>query len=169
MISLLIPQELKVLCLNHLKDNSMGHRDKFNGSVEKQYAGLIAENMVRNYYGLPYEFGESFDGGFDFELKGKKVDVKTMIRSVDPKPHYANNFVAYQKDFECDILYFTSINKKTSTLWLCGVMYKKDFLDQASFFEKGDTRTRDDGTEFELEAPLYEITNKLLIPITREV
>lgn len=165
MIQLEIPRELKVLCWNFVKQHNMGTRSQFNGSMEKQYAGLIAENMVREYNNLPYKFNIGFDGGYDFILKGKKVDVKTVIRNVDPKPHYANNFVAYQEDFDCDQLYFTSINKKTSTLWLCGTISKAKFMRKASFYYKGETRKRDDGTLVTLGAPLYEITNRELNPI----
>jgi hypothetical protein len=39
---------------------------------------------------------------------------------------------------------------------------KEKFLNEASFFDQGDKRERDDGTSFVLRAPLYEIEqNKL--------
>ena len=165
MIKLEIPLGLKMKCWEHIKSNNMGNRFDFNGSMEQQYVGLIGENMVRNYLGLPYSFSVGFDGGYDFIFNGNKVDVKTMGRSVDPKSHYVNNFVAYQREFDCDIFYFTSINKKTSTISLCGWIWKKDFILEASYFEKDSTRKRDDGTTFKTQAPLYEISNDKLNPI----
>lgn len=159
MIKLPIPLELKALCWDYVQDNNIGNRFDFNGDMEQQYLGLIGENMVRRYYNLPYSFSKGFDGGYDIMLNGHKVDVKTMGRNVDPKPHYVNNFVAYQKDLDCDILYFTSINKKTSMISFCGWSWKSDFIFEAKYFEKGATRYRDDGTEFKTLAPLYEIRN----------
>ena len=159
MIKLPISLELKAICWDYVKDNNIGNRFDFNGDTEQQYLGLIGENMVRNYYGMPYSFSQGFDGGYDIVLNGFKIDVKTMGRTVDPKPHYANNFVAYQKELDCDILYFTSINKKTSTISFCGWIWKSDFILEATYFEKDSIRHRDDGTTFKTQAPLYEISN----------
>jgi hypothetical protein len=162
MICLPIPLELKDICWEYVQNNNIGHRFDFNGSTEQQYLGLLGENMVRKYYGIPYSFSEGFDGGHDIILNGYKIDVKTMGRTVDPQPHYANNFVAYQKELDCDILYFTSINKKTSTIFFCGWSWKRDFLNEALYFEQDAIRHRDDGTTFKTLAPLYEISNKNL-------
>jgi len=162
MIRLSIPSELKTLCWDYVQNNNMGNRFDFNGNKEQQYLGLIGENMVRKYYNMPYSFSEGFDGGHDIILNGYKIDVKTMGRTVDPQPHYANNFVAYQKELDCDILYFTSINKKTSTIFFCGWTWKNDFLNEALYFEQDAIRHRDDGTNFKILAPLYEISNKNL-------
>ena len=78
----------------------MGHRFAANGNKEEQYTGLLGENMFKTIIGLYPTFEDGFDGGYDIGLNGKKVDVKTMGRSVDPKPHYVNNFISYQEHFD---------------------------------------------------------------------
>ena len=63
---------------------------------------------------------------------------------------------------DSDILLFISINKKSGVVQICGWLEKEKFLNEASFFDQGDKRERDDGTSFVLRAPLYEIEqNKL--------
>jgi len=162
MTSLEIPQSLKEFCWDILKNHSLGKRHSFNGSKEDQYIGLLGEYMTALILELPVEFIEGFDGGYDLLYKGYKIDVKTMGRTVDPKPHYVNNFLGYQEDLDCDILMFTSINKKTSTYTLCGWIFKSEFLEKAKYFPIGAKRKRDDGSELTVQAPLYEITNNQL-------
>jgi len=160
-----IPEDLKRKAWEFVNENDMGKRHSFNGTKEQQYAGVIGENMVRHALGYEYSFTPGFDGGYDILHDNTRIDVKTMTRSVDPKPHYANNFVGYQKDLPCDVLIFCSINKRTGILWLCGFTTKLRLLRDGEFFEAGSVRTRDDGTELKIEAPLYEITNDKLFPL----
>ena len=80
--------------------------------------------------------------------------------------YYVHNFVGYQKDTDCDVLLFISINKKTGVAQVCGWLPKQTFLEQANFFDKGSKRTRADGTSFITMAPLYEIENNKLNKIT---
>ncbi|NDB56672.1 hypothetical protein EB169_12710 [archaeon] len=52
--------------------------------------------------------------------------------------------------------------KKDRVIEICGWMNRLDFLNKASFFDRGTIRTRSDGSTFETKAPLYEIQNKEL-------
>ena len=158
-MNLKIPKELKVKCWNFLKKNNLGNRLEANGNKEQQFVGLIGEIMVVNLFGLEYKFSQGFDGGFDFIYKGKKIDVKTMGRTVDPKPYFVNNFIAFQKDFNCDYYIFTSLNKKTNELTICGYLSKEDLLKKSTLYKKGTKRTRTNGTSFILKADTYEIEN----------
>ena len=108
---------------------------------------------------------EGFDGGVDFIINNIRVDLKTMHRTVDVKEHYVHNFIGYQKKYPCQFYIFASYNIITNKLTLCGVISKKDFLQKASFYEKGTIRTRDVGTSFTSKAPLYEIKQMDLIQI----
>ena len=137
-----IPKELKVKCWDFLKKNNLGNRLEANGNKEQQFVGLIGEIMVVNLFGLEYKFSQGFDGGFDFIYKGKRIDVKTMGRTVDPKPYFVNNFIAFQKDFNCDYYIFTSLNKKTNELTICGYLSKEDLLKKSTLYKKGTKRTR---------------------------
>lgn len=160
-----IPKSLKEKTWDWLQDHSMGHRFDANGSKAEQFVGLLGENMFRMINDLPPKFVKGFDGGYDLIFMGQKTDVKTMGRRVDPKPHYVNNFVGYQKDFDCDLYVFCSINKSTNTFWICGYTDKQTLLTESNFYEKGERRYRDDGSYFINKAPLYEIENTKLNPL----
>ncbi|BCV06289.1 MAG: hypothetical protein CM15mV129_590 [uncultured marine virus] len=146
-----------------LKTTNFGHRSKgFNGNYEKQYTGLIGELTLHRVLGLTRPKYTSGRLDSDILINNKKVDIKSMARNVYMQDHYVHNFVAYQKDMPSDILLFISINKKSGVVQICGWLEKEKFLENASFFDQGDKRERDDGTSFVLRAPLYEIEqNKL--------
>jgi hypothetical protein len=160
-----IPLSLKENTWQWLQDHSLGHRAKANGNKEEQYTGLLGENMFRTIIGLSPTYEEGFDGGYDIYLYNKKIDVKTMGRSVDPKPHYVNNFISYQEHFDCNIYAFCSINKKENTFWVCGLTDKETMLQNANFYQEGETRYRDNGTSFTMKAPTYEIQNHQLYQV----
>ena len=146
-----------------LKTTNFGHRSRgFNGNYEKQYTGLIGELTLHRVLGLTRPKYTSGRLDTDILINNKKVDIKSMARNVYMQDHYVHNFVAYQKDMPSDILLFISINKKSGMVQICGWLEKEKFLENASFFDQGDKRERDDGTSFVLRAPLYEIEqNKL--------
>ena len=146
-----------------LKTTNFGHRSRgFNGNYEKQYTGLIGELTLHRVLGLTKPKYTSGRLDTDILINNKKVDIKSMARNVYMQDHYVHNFVAYQKDMPSDILLFISINKKSGVVQICGWLEKEKFLENASFFDQGDKRERDDGTSFVLRAPLYEIEqNKL--------
>jgi hypothetical protein len=146
-----------------LKTTNFGHRSRgFNGDYEKQYTGLIGELTLHRVLGLTKPKYTSGRLDTDILINNKKVDIKSMARNVYMQDHYVHNFVAYQKDMPSDILLFISINKKSGVVQICGWLEKEKFLENASFFDQGDKRERDDGTSFVLRAPLYEIEqNKL--------
>ena len=162
-----IPSNLKKKVLKYLKTHNLGKRGHFDGDLERQYTGLLGECMFHHWlFGeFPALDKEGFDGGFDMMYRGERIDVKTMGRKVDSKVFYANNFVAAQMNHGCDLLVFCSINKVTSRFQMCGYLPKPQFLKKASFHEKGATRKRDDGTDLELRADMFEIGNNHLIDI----
>ena len=146
-----------------LKTTNFGHRSRgFNGNYEKQYTGLIGELTLHRVLGLTRPKYTSGRLDSDILINNKKVDIKSMARNVYMQDHYVHNFVAYQKDMPSDILLFISINKKSGVVQICGWLEKEKFLENASFFDQGDKRERDDVTSFVLRDPLYEIEqNKL--------
>ena len=157
-----VSNELKIKCWDYLSKNNMGNRHSANGNKEQQLVGLLGEIVVKEYFGIKHEWLKGFDGGFDFIYKGNKIDVKTMGRNVDPKEFYVNNFISFQKDFDCDYYIFTSLNKKTNQLKICGYVSKKELLEKSILYKKGDIRYREDGTNFKMKADTYEIKNSSL-------
>ena len=162
MLVLSISDDIKRTVWAFLKNNNVGKRGKSDGSKEEQYVGLLGETIVKNYLGVDNSITIGFDGGYDLEYNGMKIDVKTMGRTVNPRPYYVNNFISYQSDFDCDAYIFCSINKKTSELTICGWITKEDLLSKACLFEEGAIRERSDGSTFEMKAPTYEIKNSML-------
>ena len=67
-----IPINLKLECWDYLSKNNMGNRHSANGNREQQFVGLIGEILTKNVFDLNHKYTSGFDGGFDFEYKGKK-------------------------------------------------------------------------------------------------
>lgn len=150
-----------------LSTNNIANRGYADGSKHKQKIGLIGEILAYEYLlkNEPNFKQNGFDGGFDFTYNGYKVDVKTMERSVYMQENYVHNFFAVQKNFDADILLFCNYNNITTTLELCGWLYKKDFLTKANYYKAGTIRKRTNGTTFKFKADNYEIEQKHLIQI----
>ena len=163
MIQVAIHDDDRRYAVEVLKTTNFGHRSRgFNGNYEKQYTGLIGELTLHRVLGLTRPKYTSGRLDSDILINNKKIDIKSMARNVYMQDHYVHNFVAYQRDMPSDILLFISINKKSGVVQICGWLEKEKFLENASFFDQGDKRERDDGTSFVLRAPLYEIEqNKL--------
>ena len=162
-----IPTEAKSIVGDYLANHDVAKRGKFDGDYEKQYTGLLGEVMFHywlfGYY--PDLSDNGFDGGFDMEYLGEKIDVKTMGRNTDVKMHYANNFQACQMDYESDIVVFCSINKKENMFQICGYLPKRLLQKKGELHHAGTMRHRSDGSSFVLKDDTYEINNIDLIPI----
>ena len=167
MIRLDIDKGLKIRIWNALLTHSVANRGISDGNKEQQYVGLLGEYTVKKMIGIDTFNLNGFDGGYDLTINGRKIDIKTMGRTVDPQDHYVNNFIAYQQDFDCDFYIFCSLNKENSTLTICGYQDKKTLLEVADFFPEGSIRYRDDGSKFKMKAPTYEIKNQDLKPINK--
>jgi hypothetical protein len=154
-----IPEKLKNDVWHFVNQHNIGNRFEFNGSKEQQFVGLIGEIMVKRLFGFDHQFKNGFDGGFDFEYKGLKIDVKTMGRTVDVRDYFVNNFVVHQIKYNCDIYIFCSLNKQKNELTICGYIGKKELLKVATLIKKGTIRTLKDGTTFPLKTSNFEIKN----------
>lgn len=142
---------------------NLGNRgDGSDGTKDQQFIGVLGENFIRHYCGLPYMSAQGFDGGYDIELLGFKFDIKTMGRTVTPRLDFVNNFIASQSKFQPDAYIFVSVNKNTWRATVCGWIMKNEFLHRATLYKKGDVRTRSDNTQFQLKADTYEIYNHQL-------
>ena len=148
-----------------VKNNDIGKRHEFNGDKKQQYTGMLGEYVIKKKLGLEADLTEGFDGGWDLEYKGKKIDVKTTGRRVPPREWYVHNLVSFQKDFDCDIYIFCTLNQQTYELHVDGWIEKEEFFEHATMFKKGSYRKRDDGSRLKLKATGYEIEIKHLKPI----
>jgi hypothetical protein len=147
-----------------VQECDLGKRgDGSDGTVDQQLVGVIAQNMALLAIGEPFlRPSKTHDGGVDFVVFGHRIDIKAMGRSVDVALNYVNNLVASQMRLNADAFLFTSYNSKSGDLTVCGWIPKALFKQRAAFFEKGQTRTRTDGTSFCLKADMYELANSAI-------
>ena len=160
-----VPQFVIDISEQFVENNNLGHRpDGSNGTKEQQLVGVIGQNMMALALGKPFmQPSEGHDGGIDFTLFGKTIDIKTMGRTVTPTLQYVNNLIASQTKFDVDGYVFASLNTSNSKLTICGWLPKATFTFFAKFYEKGTIRERTNNTSFELKADTYEIQNEDLI------
>ena len=134
-----------------------GRRGKFDGDKSKQLVGMLAQTVLADYLKQPRpDTSEGFDGGYDYIINGKKVDVKCMSRKGYVIGNYVHNLIAYQKNYDVDYYIFTSLNTTKNELEVCGVINKEQFFSKADLYEKGTVRHKGK-TAFTLEAPTYEL------------
>jgi hypothetical protein len=142
---------------------NFGQRSHANGNKEEQTTGVIGQCVVMDMFGVGYVDGSSgFDNGIDISFNGVGLDVKTMGRTVDPRPEYTNNLMASQMSYDTDAYIFCSYNKKSRNLTVCGWLPKSEIRNVGRHYEKGAVRTRADKTTFVTKADMYEIDNSVL-------
>ena len=150
-------------CQNQINNYNFGQRCVANGNREQQLTGIIGQCVIMEMFGQGYIDGSTgCDDGTDISVLGYSIDVKTMGRTTDVRSNYVNNFIALQLKFSTDIFIFCSYHKLKQEITVCGWIPKAEFLKKASFYPKGSTRTRFDGSTFQTFADLYEIKNELL-------
>ena len=163
MFDIVVSNEQYEYAADMVEKYNFGQRGYGDGDKKKQLTGIIGQTVFADLAGLPRPDGSTgFDGGRDFVINGRSVDIKTMSRTVPMRENFVHNFVAYQKNFAVDHYVFASLNTRSSVLTVCGYVSKHDFFERAAFFEKGSVRTRFDGTSFRTFAPLYEIEQSQL-------
>lgn len=163
MFKVKVKNEILQHCQKQINNYNFGQRSVANGNREQQLTGIIGQCVVMEMFGQGYIDGSTgCDDGTDISVLGCSVDVKTMGRTTDVRSNYVNNFIALQLKFSTDIFIFCSYHKSKQEITVCGWIPKAEFLQKASFFPKGSTRTRLDGSTFQTFADLYEIRNDLL-------
>lgn len=132
----------QILYAKELIDNfNFGNRGKADGTKDKQLIGMLCQTVVCDYLGLERPKGSiGFDGGYDFILNGKKVDIKGMGRQRRIQPDFVHNLIAFQKKYEVDYYLFTSLNIVDKELEICGIISKEEFYKQANYIPEGTYR-----------------------------
>ena len=168
MLNIKLREDLCKFAWDTVNKRNFGNRSAgANGSKEQQYTGILGETVIYDIvYGKLPEYNEA--GTVDIVINGKKIDIKTMGRTVYMKANYVHNFVGYQKNFPNDIYIFNSIVKNERIIQICGWLPKDEFFMKSSFYEKGEDRFRTNGTSLKAKAPLYEIKNKELNAVFAE-
>ena len=166
MFDIHVTDEQYLYATHMVEQYNFGQRGYGDGNQREQKTGIIGQTVFADAIQDERPNGATgFDGGKDFTINGKRVDIKTMTRSVPMREYFVHNFVGYQKNYEVDYYVFASFNTTNHTLTICGFIDKKGFFERASFFPKGSIRKRSDGSTFRTFAPLYEIKQEDLYSI----
>ena len=107
------------------------------------YAGRLGELALAKHLSVEVKDRKDYDIIYD----GKKIEVKTKRRAVEPKPDYTVNIAATSLHQKPDIYAFLSMEyldrdsggNYTDLLhiWLCGYKNSEQFFEEASFWPKG--------------------------------
>ena len=107
------------------------------------YAGRLGELALAEHLGSTVEDSKDYDLIYD----GKKIEVKTKRRAVEPKPDYTVNIAATSLHQKPDIYAFLSMEyldrdsggnyTDLLQIWLCGYKNSEQFFEEASFWPKG--------------------------------
>ena len=132
-----VSQEQLDYAIEMIKKYNFGQRGYGDGTEKEQLTGIIGQTVFADLIGEERPDGSTgFDGGKDFVINGKTVDIKTMTRKVPVKDFYVHNFVGYQKEYEVDYYVFASYNTTNRILTICGYISKEEFFQKAKFFFK---------------------------------
>lgn len=107
--------------------------------MESRMAGIVGEIVYQALFPTAQKTPNK-DIPFDFYHNDEKVDVKCKYRKVAPKDNFEASFFAYQmsgKFQTVDKYVFMSTRDSFSTVWICGYLYKKDFINKSVFWRKG--------------------------------
>ena len=150
---------------NYLSIYNLGNRGVHDGNKQEQLIGLISECIVIKYLTGKYpnlrDKPNGFDGGYDIELKGIKIDVKTRGSVAYMQDDYMHNVFKVQVNHNADVFIFCNYNRKTDVVEICGWISKQDFLQKAVLYPKGTIRINK-SSRFTLKADNYEIENQHL-------
>jgi len=107
------------------------------------YAGRLGELALAKHLGVEVEDSKDYD----VIHEGKKIEVKTKRRAVEPKPDYTVNIAATSLHQKPDIYAFLSMEyldrdsggnyNDLLNIWLCGYKNAEQFFEEASFWPKG--------------------------------
>lgn len=109
--------------------------------MESRLAGIVGEIVYQALFPTAQKTPNR-DIPYDFYYNGEKVDVKCKYRKVDPKNNFEASLFAYQlsgKFQTVDKYVFMSTKDDFSTVWICGYISKKSFMDKAILWKKGQT------------------------------
>ncbi len=132
-------------------------------------AGYLAEIALTKYLGCKNISCDKGRDKYDYDLikDGRKIDVKTKRRTVDPKPFFEVSIAGTSKHQKTDTYAFISITFKekrgmgsqaqyygVESIWLCGFMSKEDYFNKAIFWKKGAV---DPSNGFKVHADMYNM------------
>ena len=150
--------EQNQFCREYLIVDGIAKRGKFDGDKLRQFIGLRGQIIVGDLLGLPRpKKTNKFDGGFDIEVKGLKLDVKVELRNVPFRKNYVHNLSKFQINYNCDGYIFLSYNQSAAVYTICGWIDKESFKKKACLYRTGEMRPQKGDKVMVTKSDFYEI------------
>ena len=114
-------------------------------------AGFLAEIVVARHIGATQA------NTYDYDLvmpNGRTIDVKAKRTSVEPKENYECSIFAYNTTQACDDYAFCRVLNDMSTVWILGIIKKKNYYKRATKRLKGE---HDSSNNFTFKADSYNM------------
>lgn len=116
------------------------HFKDFYNHTEEQLWGNVAEALVQKYYNQPInDTPKGSDDGWDMEIDGTKIDVKTQVNSLcwfgAPTSYFV---VECYKPLKADYYLFCQIDPATKAVALAGYLTKDEVELLGRFYKQGD-------------------------------
>jgi len=116
--------------------------------------GMLGEEIIRDLLQCTdsddiYNYDLKTPGGMRLEIKTKKTSMTTA-----PKPYFECSVCNHNPRQRCDAYVFLRVSTKVNKAWICGYKTKKEFMEQARFFKKGDT---DASNGYKVHASCYNM------------
>jgi|TARA_R110000796_G_scaffold143304_1_gene259771 hypothetical protein len=121
-------------------------------------AGFLAEIVVARHIGATQA------NTYDYDLvmpDGRTIDVKAKRTGVKPRDHYECSVAAYNTKQDCDYYAFCRVLNDMSTVWILGIIKKKDYYSRATKRLKGD---KDPSNNFTFKSDAYNLKISELNP-----
>lgn len=139
-------------------------RTFFEGEVDLRAGGDIGEMGVNEWLtsaalGNFEWLRDTPDGEPDFILHGRKIEVKTLGRTVPFRRGYSHLVFHEQIDDPADFFFFCSYQRTARKLWLCGGITCEMFRAESVFKRKGEWLGK-----FHVKQDSYHISDRFITP-----
>lgn len=135
-------------------------KDNEAKSKEVNLTGMLGEALFQKLFPNAIR---SNNINYDFILNGHTIDVKSKIVNSVPQPDFVASVFKYSYEKQKNDYYvFMRIDKSLKVGYYLGMIGKKDFLDKAVLFRKGEDTTNN---RFIYQKDTYNVfLNQLHIP-----
>ena len=125
----------RIFNINKINQNP----SKFGYNQNRIYEGYIGEEIIRDYLDIKIT-----EDKFDYDLiskKNKKLEVKTISCTSEPKDHYLCTVNSHSEEYthkqKADFYIFVRLLKDYKTAWILGWINCHDFFSKGEYVKKG--------------------------------